>query len=268
MDYMPASRANVQLVLVEPRFPENIGMTARACGNMGVERLALVKPELWGGEYSEKARLLATGAGQGVLERAAVFDSLDAALDGSTLAFGATARVGGWRQGILHPARAAELAAAHLGAGGRVSFVFGPEDKGLSNADIEKCAHLVSIPTASEPSLNLAQAALIMLYELSRALPFEAGNKAARPGRIKGSPLISHAEGELLLEQIRQAMLALESLPGEDSGYFMLPVRRLVKRVELRHNEFSILMGICGKILRLKGLADAAAGGGQPPREK
>lgn len=259
-------RDNVQVILVEPRFPENIGMVARACGNMGVSRLVLVKPELWGGEYSVKARLLASGAGEAALNGIAVYAGLDEALAGSTLCFGSTARIGGWRQGVVQPARAAELAAAHLNSahaagGGRVDFVFGPEDKGLSNADIEKCSYLINIPTASEPSLNLAQAVLLILYELARALPFAAELKAPRPGprsgKIKSSPLVSHEESELLLEKMREAMLALESLPEDNSGYFMLPLRRLVKRVELKHNEFSILMGVCNKILRLKALAGA-----------
>ena len=120
-------RENIQVVLVAPRFPENIGMAARACGNMGVNRLALVNPELWpepscartgetpeaSSPYLEKALSLATSAGRGIVENAKVFNSLAAALSGSSLSIGATARTGGWRQGILTPAQAAELVKAH-----------------------------------------------------------------------------------------------------------------------------------------------------------
>lgn len=262
-------RDNIQVLLVEPRFPENIGMVARACANMGVGRLAVTQPELWPADwpagrsgagaagpdyaYVEKALAVATSAGREVLNGLTVFESLDAALAGSTLSFGTTARTGGWRQDILHPGRAAELAFEHLRAGGSVSFVFGREDKGLDNAAIEKCSHLVNIPTAAEASLNLAQAALLMLYEFSRVCPFGGGEKPARPGRRRNSPFISHEQSELLMEHLKEAMLALESLPEENSGYFMLPLRRLAGRAQLRHNEFSILMGICSNILRLTG---------------
>ena len=264
--YLPMNlRENIQVVLVTPRFPENIGMAARACGNMGVNRLALVNPELWpeascgrAGEtpeasspYLEKALSLATSAGRGIVENVKVFNSLAAALSGSSLSIGATARTGGWRQGILTPAQAAELVKAHLEKGGSAAFVFGPEDKGLDNEAVEQCSHLVTIPTASEPSLNLAQAVLLLLYELSRALPFSTGEKPPRPGRVRHSPPITMMQQDLLIEKVKAAMLALESLPSDNSSYFMLPIRRLIARSEIRHNEFSMLMGICSKILKL-----------------
>lgn len=174
-------RDNIQVVLVETRFPENIGMAARACANMGVGRLALTRPELWpkdwphsdershSSAYVEKALAVATSAGRELVKNLQVFDGLDAALAGSTLSFGTTARTGGWRQDILTPAQAAELTLKHLRAGGRVSFVFGPEDRGLDNEAIEKCSHLVNIPTASEPSLNLAQAVCCSCFTSFRA---------------------------------------------------------------------------------------------------
>lgn len=257
-------RDNIQVVLVNTRFPENIGMAARACGNMGVKRLALVNPELWpksnpcaagdpGLEYLDKALAPATAAGKPVLEGHGIFPSLDAALARTTLSFGSTARTGGWRQEVINPGMAAELAFEHLKAGGTVSFVFGPEDKGLDNEDIEKCSHLVAIPTSSEPSLNLAQAVLLILYELSRTLPFEYLQKTGRTGRNKNSPFINHEQTELLMERVQSAMLALKTIPTDNSGYFMLPLRRMAARYQIRHNEYSILMGVCGKILRLTG---------------
>ena len=245
---MSKQRDNIQVVLVRPRFPENIGMCARACANMGVSRLALVQPELWldaqGAplpQYLEKALCLATSAGRELIRNLQVYQSLEDAR-------GATARTGGWRQGVLAPAPAMEQVCAHLAEGGRVSLVFGPEDKGLDNRSIELCSLLVNIPTAGEPSLNLAQAVLVLLYELSRCLPFERKEQPARPGRERPSPLISLAQQELLLERLKKAMLVLDSLPADNSGYFMLPIRRMLTRSQIRHNEFSMLMGICNKI--------------------
>ncbi|MBQ4132370.1 MAG: RNA methyltransferase [Desulfovibrionaceae bacterium] len=263
-------RDNIQVVLVRPRFPENIGMCARACANMGISRLALVQPELWQDaqgnpepRYQEKALSLATSAGREVVGQMKIFSSLEDALSESTLSIGATARTGGWRQGVLTPAQAMEHLCAHISDGGRVSLVFGPEDKGLDNTSIELCSHLVNIPTAGEPSLNLAQAVLALLYELSRVLPFERREQPPRPGRARRSPLISLAQQELLIDRLKAAMLALDTLPAENSNYFMLPIRRLVSRSQIRHNEFSILMGICNKII---GMARSAGrGSGEPP---
>lgn len=240
-------------------------MVARACGNMGATNIALINPELWphnypkhagadpAARYVEKALATATSAGKTIIENISVFGSLDEALGKGTLSFGTTARTGGWRQDVISPARAAEAAAAHLREGGRVSFVFGPEDKGLDNEAIEKCSHLVNIPTATEPSLNIAQAALVLLYELARVMPFTVAQGPQRAGKIKSRPFMTHEQGELLVSHIREAMLAIDSLPKDNSSYFMLPLRRLLARCRLRHNEFAILMGICANIMRLAG---------------
>ncbi len=257
-------RDNIKIVLVNTRFPENIGMVARACGNMGISRMAVVMPELWpqvwplqegedcpGAIYAEKALTVATSAGRETVKNLQAHACLDDALAECTLSFGSTARTGGWRQQVLNPEEAAALTKAHLQEGGNVSFVFGPEDKGLDNEAIEKCSHLINIPTASEPSLNLAQAALLVMYELGRAMPFGAASKTARAGRMRHSPFITHEQSRLLLEKIKEAMLVLESLPSGNSGYFMLPLRRLTARMQLRHNEYSMLMGVCSGILRL-----------------
>ena len=291
---------NVQIVLVHTRFPENIGMAARACANMGVENISLVNPELWatngnlnGETYVTKAKNLATSAGLALIEQIKTVPSLSEAVANSTICIGTTARTGGWRQGILTPAQAAQTAWQHLEQGGRVAFVFGAEDKGLENSDIELCTHLVCIPTAlPAASLNLAQAVLIMLYELRKGMSEQINNsthpqhltrsqtqkhpneqeqqgylgqitcpaqpplteyspRQARQGRVKYSPLVSIEQQELLINNIKQAMQAIDSLPEANSNYFLRPIRRFVTRSQIRHNEFSMLMGICNKILRL-----------------
>ena len=281
--------SNVQIVMVRTRFPENIGMAARACANMGVKNITLVNPELWvenqvqeSENYITKAKSLATSAGTRVIDQIKTAPSLTQAIADSTICIGTTARTGGWRQGILTPEAAAQIAWQQLIQNGRVAFVFGSEDKGLENHDIELCTHLVSIPTSlSAASLNLAQAILILLYELRKATPEQikqlaetspapqANQQAAqqnlqlnaqqagrspRQGRVKHSPLITLEQQELLISNIKQAMQAIGSLPEVNSNYFLLPIRRFVSRSQVRHNEFSMLMGICNKIMRLSKL--------------
>ena len=265
--------SNVQIVMVRTRFPENIGMAARACANMGVRNITLVNPELWAQkhtqgneEYIAKAKNLATSAGCDLIDQIQTAPNLAQALAQNTICIGTTARTGGWRQGILTPEAAAQLAWQQLLENGRVAFVFGSEDKGLENHDIELCTHLVSIPTAaSAASLNLAQAILILLYELRKATPehikqqLEAHSgqqpdRSPRQGRVKHSPLITLEQQELLISNIKHSMQVLGSLPEDNSNYFLLPIRRFVTRSQVRHNEFSMLMGICNKIIRLSDL--------------
>ena len=105
---------------------------------MGCPTLRLVDPERWD---REKARPLATPKGQDILDAVEVHEDVAQAVAQSALVFGTTARVGGWRQALLSPEQAAREAAAVLARGERVSFVFGPEDRGLNNDEImtQKC---------------------------------------------------------------------------------------------------------------------------------
>ena len=99
MDSVSTMR-HLRIVLVRTRFPENIGMAARAAANMGIGDLVLVSPERWDKEI---ATPLATGKGLEVLENIRIVPTLSNALDGCCRAFGATARTGGWRQQIMTP---------------------------------------------------------------------------------------------------------------------------------------------------------------------
>lgn len=244
----------LEVVLVRTRFPENIGMAARACANMGCGRLCLVAPERW---EIEKARPLATPKGLPVLESVRVAPSLAEAVAGSTLVMGTTARLGGWRRSVLAADQAGALAAGALRAGERVSLVFGSEDRGLSNEELLLCQRLVTIPTAGEASsLNLAQAVLILLYECSRALRGAsarncAGSAEAPEAEQKagsGGRRITAAEQERLLEAIKAMLLTLDVLHGDNPDYFLLPWRRLFGRAGLRRHEYDALMGLCRQV--------------------
>lgn len=240
--------APVEVVLVRTRFPENIGMAARACANMGCPRLCLVAPERWD---LGKARPLATPKGLPVLESVRVAPSLADAVAESSLVMGTTARLGGWRKGVLTADHAGTIAARAAHAGERVSLVFGSEDRGLSNEESLLCQRLVTIPTAGEASsLNLAQAVLIVLYECARAM---RGAVSAAPPEMAtdgaaGARGISAAEQERLMARFKAMLLALDVLHGDNPEYFLLPWRRLFGRAQLRRHEYDALMGLCRQV--------------------
>ena len=251
---MPVLLDALEVVLVRTRFPENIGMAARACANMGCSRLCLVAPERW---HIEKARPLATPKGLPVLETLRVVPDLAEAVAGSSLVMGTTARLGGWRRGVLAADQAGAVAAQALRAGERVSLVFGSEDRGLSNEELLLCQHLVTIPTFGEASsLNLAQAVLILLYECGRALrgasihncTDSAGAPEAPPDAGGGGRRITAAEQERLLDAFKAMLLGLDVLHGDNPDYFLLPWRRLFGRAALRRHEYDALMGLCRQV--------------------
>ncbi len=250
---------NLSVILVRPRFPENIGMAARAMANMGAGELILVSPERW---EPEKALPLATRQGEALLASAAVLDDLGRALAPFTASFGTTARTGGWRRETLTPERAAAAARAVTRGGGRAALVFGSEDRGLTNAEVELCTHLVNIPTrAGSSSLNLAQAVLVLLYECAKAdmaLPFAPGGEGAgrdwtRPARGADSRRATLEEEALLFSALESTLVRIGHLPENNPGWFMQPLRRFLRKSRLRRHEFDMLMGICRQIGRLGG---------------
>ncbi len=261
---------NLAVVLVRPRFPENIGMVARACANLGCSNLIVVAPERWD---LDKSAPLATHQGMELLQRAVICPDLQTALADYHLAVGCTARLGGWRRGILTPEKAAGELAGGLRREARVALVFGSEDTGLYNHELEMCTHAAHISTVPEASsLNLAQAVLLMLYECSklRVLDKEENTPAAqngqdddsgvqapstrqKPATRPESRLATIQEYEALFALLKQTLLAVDYLQPENPDWFMQPVKRFVRKARLRRHEFSMLMGVCKKVLRLTG---------------
>lgn len=233
---------SLAVVLYRPKFAENVGSVARACLNMGCKRIVLVDPQNFD---PRRAEPLATIHAVHLLEDAAHAADLPRALAGFTRVYGTTARLGGWRKHVLGPAQAAANILRQMQDGHDVALLFGPEDRGLTNAQVEACSHLVHIPTArSGVSLNLAQAVLVLLYECFLA--------ARENSRSDAEPLVSrhatHAEQEVLFDLLKQTLAAIDFITSDNPDYWMLRVRRLVQRLELRRDEFNVLMGVCRQV--------------------
>ena len=213
---------------------------------MGVSDLVLVEPKCW---EKEKALPLATAQGAALLDTVRILPALAEALAPYTHAFGTTARTGGWRRGVASPRQAASQIHTALEAAGRVALVFGPEDRGLENKEIELCTGLINIPTAPDASsLNLAQAVLLVLYEWFTASPAHGLHPAQKPkGKIE-SRLSTIAEQEKLLATLQDTLLRLEFFSADTPDWSMLPLRRFFHRSALRRHEFDLFMGLCRQI--------------------
>src|SRR5687768_9525375 len=166
----------VDVVLVRPSRAANVAAAARALKNMGLRSLTLVSPPR--DLDRPEARALAYGAWD-LLDAARVFPDLRSAVSGCTLVAATSARDEG-RAATRSPREFAAEAAA-VAAGGRVAIVFGPEATGLLNDELALCQMRIRVPThAAQPSLNLAQAVLLIAYELRlAALPDAPGDAPA-----------------------------------------------------------------------------------------
>ncbi|PTN39106.1 RNA methyltransferase [Desulfonatronum sp. SC1] len=232
-------RQRLAVALFRPKFAENVGSTARACLNMGCERILLVAPRNYAPEL---ARPLATGPADPLLDQARVFADLSSAVAPFTQVYGTTARLGGRRATLLTPAQAARQIVDQMLEGHDVALLFGPEDRGLTNAEIDRCTHLISIPTATpNVSLNLAQAVLLILYECLQAAR-SAPSPTPKPLQ---ADFVDHAEQEALFAALRHLLTTIDFLPKTNPDYGMLRLRRLWHRLGMRRSEYALLMGIC-----------------------
>ncbi len=199
------------VILMEPQLPDNIGMVARAMANFGLDELRLVAPR--DGWPQEKARIAASGANY-VIDDAAAYPNLEAAVGDLTWVAATTARQRDMRKPVLTPEQAVEEAFARIERGQRCGFLFGRERNGLETAEVANADAIVMIPVNSRfASLNLAQAVLILGYEwmkrsgrasLGRVTTYESpvstglrlgGDRLANKEELEG--LFQHLEGEL-----------------------------------------------------------------------
>lgn len=154
------------VILMEPQLPDNIGMVARAMANFGLDELRLVAPR--DGWPQEKARIAASGANY-VIDDAAAYPTLDAAVGDLTWVAATTARQRDLRKPVLTPEQAVAEAYTRIGRGERCGFLFGRERNGLETAEVANADVIVMIPVNSRfASLNLAQAVLIHGYEWTK----------------------------------------------------------------------------------------------------
>lgn len=227
--------SHIRIVLVNTSHPGNIGATARAMKTMGLDVLWLVNPKLF---PHADATARASGA-DNVLAHATVCTDLDAALEGCNLVVGASARTRTIPCPVLTPRECARLVAAE-GDQGKVAVLFGCEQSGLSNAEMDRCHYLVQIPAnPAYGSLNLAAAVQIIGYEFY-ALQVETRETAAAPEHTP----VGVDEMERFYVHLEETLVALDFLDPENPRQLMRRLRRLFNRARPDENEINILRGI------------------------
>lgn len=219
---------------MRPSRPANVAAACRAMKNMGLHHLCIVEPPA--GLAEAEARNLAYGAWD-VLDAARPARSLREAVGDSTFVAGATGRAlpEAWT-----PRRLAQEAEGRSG-GGRLSVVFGPEASGLTNQELSLCHVRVRIPTSLEhPSLNLAQAVLVLAYELHVSSAF--------PATLGGPPLASAGELEDAVQDLRAALLGIGYLNPDQPDEVLAELRGVLHRARPTPREVTLLRGVARQV--------------------
>jgi tRNA/rRNA methyltransferase len=233
--------ANVLFVLHRPQSAENLGAVARVLKNFGLARLAVVAPPSWAGpprsggpgtareDVLARARKLARKAGD-VLEAVEVHGELRAALSGATWTCGTTSRTVGGRPPLGPAALGREV--ARRSAAGTVAIVFGQERRGLSDAELERCQAVCAIPTSpAYDSMNLAQAAAVVAWEIASAGWEDAGDQAVPRDPAR------HETLEALWDRAGALLAAAGYLNPQSPDHVLAELRRLLARAEPTQRE-------------------------------
>lgn len=255
-DWKPAEALrNTSIVLVEPQDDINIGTTVRAAKNFGLSSMRLVNPR------SADPSIVGISAPNAAdfIEKIETYSSLDEALRDCHFVIGLTARSRAAKWKVLEP-RSAALSVLAETKKGRVAFLFGREDSGLSNEALDRCHAVVTIPTnPGYSSLNLGQAVLLMCWELFRAQEAIETQPVAL-GQVEPDSSfepVTMAGLERLFTQAEEALEAIEFFKVDNHDHIMRSLRSVFLRASLDTRELSIWLGIFKEVksfLKRKGL--------------
>jgi tRNA/rRNA methyltransferase len=247
-----ANQDRLEIVLVSPRNPLNIGAAARAMANFGFSRLAVVAPYA---PHWREARS-AVGAPQ-LLQAAVETATLAEAVANCTLVVGTgTLTYRKPEQRIVALPNLAPILMDETKRGGRIALVFGPENHGLTREDLSLCHLLVEIPTdPRQPSMNLGQAVAVCLYELaSRAFPpadaaIDVVKEQPASEPEEHDTAAPSADLELLARVVEEAMIAANYSPPSMRDANRHDLRLLLRRLAPNRRDTRRILGLFRRIL-------------------
>jgi TrmH family RNA methyltransferase len=248
-------RDRIEVVLVSPRNPLNIGAVARAMANFGFARMSVVAPY----EPHWREARSAIGAPE-LLKEAKETGSLAEAVRDCTLVVGTgTLTYRKPQQPVLLLTALAPIVQQHLARDGRVALVFGPEKHGLTRDDLSFCHVLVEIPTDQrQPSMNLGQAAAVCLYELAAhtapphdvsSLASPTDNPSLPSERDAQSPSPPSGSLDLLATLIHDVMVEADYSPLKMQAANRHSIRLLLRRLRLNSADNKRILGLFRRIL-------------------
>lgn len=243
----------IRWVMMRTSHPGNVGSAARAIKTMGFSALHLVEPAY---EYmARKAEAISLSSGAfDVLEAAQNHETMLEALGDSQLVFGLTARDREFGPPAISLHEAVSMASAAVVANKPVSFVFGTERTGLDNEDLKHCTHRVWIDAnPSYPSLNLAQAMMIVAYSMRQGLMKELAIDSIPPESVASNSAPELADPSAIaamLEHWQEGLEAIGYLNPENPKKLMPRLQSLFARAALQKEEIDLLRGIAKQMLQ------------------
>ncbi len=251
------------VVLQEPQDLVNIALVIRAMKNMGLSRLRLVQPV----EFDAYRIEGIAHDTEDVVRRTEMFEDLPSAVADARLVVGTSARRRSSKRNWLVASEAGGWLADGSEEGGVTALVFGPEHRGLSNLELDLCEVVIHVPTNPEhTSLNLAHAALIVVYELRKALVSRGALEEMDLGQKSRArvPAASSEELEGLFSLWQEAMEVIGLFTGLEPVPKMRSFRAIFQRAELDRRELGLLEATAFEIIHYERRLRERLTGGDP----
>lgn len=261
MRAVDALMGRVSLILLRPKYPENIGAAARAAWAMGIGQLVVIGSPL-SAQAEEQALKMATHHAAHLVTGIRYAAQLVEVLADFVVVVGATARRGRQRMTMVNPEGLAERLRPTL-VHGPVALLFGPEDSGLANHDLAACGLVVTIPTSDHlRSLNLAQAVMIISYALRQGLSLSEQDSDSRLYRPRSA---SPEELAAMFAAASLACLRVDRLSGQTLAETRLRhLRQAVSRAQLSAREAKLLKDFCRQLTEFYALKPVVSDEGNP----
>lgn len=255
-------RDRIEIVLISPRNPLNIGAAARAMANFGFSRLTVVAPPEAYSDFDARWRETRSAIGAAdVLQNARCTQSLAEAVAECTLVLGTgSLERRKPEQPVVPLTQIGSLLGPHLrnepARRGRIALLFGPEKRGLTRDDLVRCHALIEIPTdPRQPSMNLGQAVAVCVYEIAARLDEQKPppeTESVKTGNSAHSSATS-ARLDLLADVVQETMIAAEYSPATMRTANRHDLELLLRRLKITEPDARRILGLFRRILyRLK----------------
>jgi tRNA (cytidine32/uridine32-2'-O)-methyltransferase len=229
----------INIVLVDTIHPGNIGSVARAMKTMGLKRLSLVNPRVF---PSGESNALA-GNATDVLENAKIFTSIKDAIMDSTFVYATSSRDRSIQWPLMDAETAAKDICEEVGSKKEVSIIFGKEDRGLTNDELELANKLIEIPANPEyPVLNLAMSAQIISYEILKASSINQ-NKEWRD-----YPEVNSKQLQMLIDHFIETAIDIDVIDPDNPKKIISRIKRMFTRLQPDEMEASFMRGFLSGI--------------------
>jgi tRNA (cytidine32/uridine32-2'-O)-methyltransferase len=224
----------IQIVLVETSHPGNIGSVARAMKNMGLAKLALINPK----KFPHQDATALAGNATDLLDNAQVFDSIQTAVKGSKVIYATSARDRTIEWPILSAKDAAEEIQDLVNNNIEVSIIFGREDRGLTNEELQLANKHLIIPAHPDyPVLNIAMSTQVICYEIYQA----AQNHSVESWQ--DFPEYTSEELNHLIQHFNETVQALDLVDPKNPKQIMTRMERMFRRLYPDQMEGNFLRG-------------------------